>query len=253
MTGEPPIQISLDQDWASDEHLGLTLERIRAADLRCTLFVTNETPLVRSLRREAEAAGDDAAVELGIHPNFLPRPDGRTPTLAEIRDVVDEFLAFAPAAVSVRCHALVGGTPFSRVFHEAGLRIESNVYIPWADSAGIRPWRFWTGMTVAPFHWSDYIDALRGGCFDAACVLEPPAGGGPGGVRAVAFHPVHVGAGTRSIEDYAAISSRTARPVAGAGDHCDTPPGGVRDALDALLDACRRRGIPSIRMRDLIR
>lgn len=246
------LHLSLDQDWASDEHLGLTLELIRRADVRCTLFVTNDSPLVASLRQEQRRGTAPASVELGIHPNFLPRPDGRAPTLGEIRTVVDEFLAFAPGACSVRSHALVQGTPLSRVFHEAGLRVESNVYIPWLDASRIRPWRFWTGMTVAPFHWSDYIDGLHGGRFDAARLLDDDA---PVAIAAIAFHPVHVAVNCRCIEDYEAFRNAPGESLAipGNAGHTAAPNRpGIRDALEELLSACRNRRVPSQTLRELV-
>jgi hypothetical protein len=226
------LYITLDIDWADDDALAHVLDLLDQYDCKATFFVTHHSPVIARMR-------DNPRYERGVHPNFAPLLGARSDddALATAAQVVDELMTIVPEARASRAHSLITGTPLLRLFHERGLVIDSNVYVPWRQVTPLTPWRFWTETLIVPFVWSDYIDMIRRGDGRPDDLLDVP-----GTLKVIAFHPIHIYLNTVDSAHYAAfrksgLSAQEARRVL----HRNAP--GVGDAFRRLLDAVRRQRI----------
>jgi len=165
-----------------DRAPGWCLEQcVRACTERgdpCTVFATHPSPLLADLAREE-------GVEIGIHPNFL---EGSTQGDTHAR-VLEFCLEMAPAARSMRTHALYHS---SRLFSLIGERypqldVDASLFLP--GHAGLRPvdWLY-DGVHIVrvPYYWED-DDAVfaPGWRWDGP---PPPSDG----LKVFDFHPVLV-------------------------------------------------------------
>lgn len=234
------VFLTFDLDWADDEALGRVVELLRQYACKATFFVTHDSPAVAELR-------DDGDFECGIHPHFhLTRTDTALSHPADAETVVRNLKQIVPEAVSVRSHMLLQGTLLSKLFGQHGLMIDCNPYIPFRQAGPIRPWRFWTGMLVVPFVWSDYIDFLQMGETELLSLLDSPDV-----TSVVAFHPIHICLNARSVVDYERFKASGLSASQFARQSCDGRQG-VGDIFETFLDAIRARGIRTRRIRELL-
>src|SRR5262245_36009701 len=113
--------ITFDIDWAPDFVIDAVAARLAAARARSTWFVTHASPAVDRLR------GLGPLVELGAHPNFLPRSTHG----ASIDDVLRHIAACAPEATSVRTHGLLqSGEIMEAIMRRTSYRVVSNEFLP---------------------------------------------------------------------------------------------------------------------------
>lgn len=180
------IVLTLDIDWACDEVLADCIDLVEEAAAPATWFVTHNTPLLHRLR-----ANDN--FELGIHPNFNPLFEGNGKGAEQ---VIDEILAIAPEAVSVRSHSMVQSSRLLELFRRKGLRFDCNHFIPEQSGIILKPWRLWNGMIKVPHFWED----------DAACIYDAGAAVRDlvrrDGLKVFDFHPIHVFLNTEDLARY---------------------------------------------------
>lgn len=152
---EPVFVLTSDTDWASEfaieNLLGFTAERA----IRPTVFVTHRSA---TLRRAQEAG----AVDLGIHPNFLPGSSHGS----DIDAVIAHSFDLVPGTKLWRSHAFVDGTHVALKLHAAGIRIDSNLCL--YMQRGLEPLEHWVGIRRFPVFWEDDVHWHRGGAWSFA-------------------------------------------------------------------------------------
>lgn len=232
--------LTFDLDWADDEALDRVVKLLRQYACKATFFVTHDSPVVAELR----ADGD---FECGIHPHFhLTGGDTGLSHPADAETVVRNLKQMVPEAVSVRSHMLLQGTLLSKLFAQHGLMIDCNPYIPFRRAGPIRPWRFWTGMLVVPFVWSDYIDFLQMGETELLSLLDSPDV-----TSVVAFHPIHIYLNSRSVADYDDfLASGLSASEFARGSRRGLE--GVGYLFETFLKEIRARGIKTRLVRELL-
>jgi hypothetical protein len=235
-----PFHLTFDVDWAHDDVLRDVLDRLESRGCRATFFITHDSPLIH------EMAGIPW-VERGLHPNFNPLLFPGAAGDASVRsaaEVLERLHACAPEATSARSHSLVRGTPLLRLLAERGITLDSSDYLPLSAAPGLSAHHSWTGVRIAPFSWSDYMDVLQGAGADLFALLDSPAP-----LRVAAFHPIHVALNAGELADYERAKAdgpdgwREHRRPAGSG--------GVGDQLDRLLEALQERRIETALLRDV--
>ncbi len=216
-----------DQDWASDAVIADFVDLFASYGVRPTLFATNKSALIDEL-----AAG--GKIELGLHPNFLPGSTHGTDIDAVIKHVTEMY----PGARTFRSHGFVDGTRICRVFHEKGIRYDSNLCLNMQPN--IVPLRHVSGITRFPVFWSDLAHATdRAGDWDlqryAPAVFSP-------GLKVFNFHPIHVAVNTPNDAHYQTIRTRVGSLSAAEIEQVRHKGPGVRTFLISLLEQLRTRG-----------
>ena len=183
--------ITLDVDWAPDFMIDAAAERLVAAGVKSTWFVTHSSPAVERLRTCSDL------FELGIHPNFRP---GSSHGEDELQ-VLDACLGMVPEAVSVRCHGLLQSSRLLNLFIErTPLRVCANVFLPGAAGLEVTVYRCKKGgIKQLPFYWEDDVEF-----FEPEPAWNPLARSRDApGIQIFNFHPVHVylnAAGPHALE-----------------------------------------------------
>ena len=134
--------VTSDVDWASESVVESAQAILEQFALPVTYFVTHESPLISKL-----AAAD--AVQLGIHPNFLPDSShGGT-----FRDVLDTCLRLAPGARCWRAHRYFEVDDTVDLLMQSGLRYDSNLCTLLEQD--LRPFRHRSGSVRFPIFLED--------------------------------------------------------------------------------------------------
>jgi hypothetical protein len=188
--------ITLDIDWAPDHVIDGIADRLIAARVRATWFVTHASPAIERLRRHP------ALFELGIHPNFLSgSTHGATPS-----DVLEHCMQLVPTARSMRTHSLVQST----VLLEAVARLtpianDVSLYLPGQPGLEpfVQPLRS-RPMTRLPFWWEDDFEMYAATADWALARRSANAGAG---LCIVNFHPIHVALNSPSLARYDALKA----------------------------------------------
>ena len=89
----PVFCFTSDIDWASEAVMYEYFRIINAHEIKPTLFVTHESPLIESNFQSGN-------VERGIHPNFLPNSSHGN----SFREIIETCIHFAPEAYGFRSH-----------------------------------------------------------------------------------------------------------------------------------------------------
>ncbi len=183
----PAVVFSSDVDWASEACIKDAYQFAQERDVKPCFFVTHESKVLRKL--------DDAnAVELGLHPNFLP---GSTHG-ADHDEVIETLKRIAPGACGFRSHCFVDSTPITRRFKTEGLTWDSNLCLHLQD--GIVPMRHCSGLTRLPVFWADDVHMTlhpQTWSVDAviAHFLAP-------GLKILDVHPIHLALNTPDMNFY---------------------------------------------------
>lgn len=219
------IHFSCDVDWAPEAVVADALALFEARGIKCTVFATHESPVLRAARRDL--------FEVGVHPNFNPVLDGKGGSADQ---VLDAILGMYPEARGVRCHSTAQTYNLLTRFAQRGLVYESNLLLPYARR--LRPFKLPSGLVRLPYVFEDDVHFAYGHGFDDSG-LDLADEGGP---LIVDFHPIHIFLNTETEARYLAARSHYQDP-AGLLEHRNRGPRpGARDLLVALLDRAAAAG-----------
>ena len=183
------VYITMDMDWANDGVLADTVSLAEQLNIPVCLFVTNDTPMLKTLR-------EHPLFTLGIHPNFLPQLSGQTDK--SYQQTLEELLAIVPEAKVMRCHALVDATPILIAAKKLGIRADMNLFIPFSSGIPLQPFRHFSGLQRLPFFYEDDAWASEAG----AASPEEHLLSGNDGLKIFNFHPIHLYLNMESMERY---------------------------------------------------
>jgi hypothetical protein len=227
------VAITVDIDWAPDFMIRAMAERLAAARVRATWFVTHPTPALELLREHS------ALFELGIHPNFLPgSTQGESPG-----QVLAHCLELVPEARSMRTHCLVQSTPLlDLVAAETDVAVDVSLFLPHASGLEAVEHHSQSGELLRlPYFWEDDLEMARPQpAWDPDRLL---ANGD--GLKIFDFHPVHVFLNTETMARYEALKAqspdftRLDRARADAAVHSGT---GAGTMFERLVTALSRDG-----------
>lgn len=218
------IALTFDVDWANERMLTHVRGLVEDAGLKATFFATHDSEVIRGLDRDR--------YEVGIHPNFRGNMeyDART---ADLRSLY-------PDAVGVRSHGLFTGSDINRAFVRAGIRYDSNIFLPYMNY--VKPYMHCCGLYMIPYVWDDDFTIGSGLGFESLHMdLGKP------GIKIFNFHPVHVYYNTPTPEYYQGIKDR-GYPDAGS---VAKPAKGAGSLFDLLVSHIQRQGLKTILMREI--
>lgn len=182
--------LTFDIDWASDEVLNYTIDKIEEYDIAATFFVTHRTAVLDRLRNNPK-------IELGIHPNFNFLLNGDFRYGKNASEVVDYYFDIVPDAVSVRSHALVQSTLLLDLFYHRGIKYDLNLLIPHSSGIELKPIPFWRkGLIRLPYFWEDDTSIWMNNDSNVQTYLETK------GLKIFDFHPIHVFLNTENLTRY---------------------------------------------------
>ena len=183
------VYVTMDMDWANDGVLADTVSLVEALNIPVCFFVTNDTPMLETLRSHP-------LFTLGIHPNFLPQLNGQTNK--SWRETLEEMHTLVPEAQVIRCHSLVDATPVLMAAKELGFRADMNLFIPFSSGISLQPFTHFSGLKRLPFFFED-----------DAWTLEPDRPSVEAHIlrkgtdlRIFNFHPIHLYLNTENMERY---------------------------------------------------
>jgi SAM-dependent methyltransferase len=140
----PLYCLTSDVEWASDYVVRQFLEIIADYGIRPTLFATHPSRVLE----EAHARG---AIELGIHPNFLPGSSHGSDHLSVIECMCRMF----PHASTFRSHCFYDNTQVTREFVRRGFKYDSNLCLFLQPQ--LVPLRHQSGLVRFPVFWEDDV------------------------------------------------------------------------------------------------
>jgi hypothetical protein len=194
------VAITLDIDWAPDHVIDRIAERLVAAGVRATWFVTHASPAVDRLRVHP------ALFELGIHPNFLA---GSTHG-DSLGEVLQHCMTLVPEARSMRTHSLVQSTVLlEAVASQTPIEHDVSLYLP--GHGGLKPFAQplrARPITRLPFWWEDDFE-MYGARSDWALARRAASAGA--GLCILNFHPIHIALNSPSLERYEALKTTAPR------------------------------------------
>ena len=221
--------LTFDVDWATEEMLYDVIQLLEKYNCKGTFFATHKSKMMESISSSEN-------FEIGLHPNFNPLLLNESKYSA--KEILIKLKKLYPTATSIRSHCLINGTSISQLYNELGIKIDSNIYIPFDKITNLKPWYFWNGIKILPFHWSDYIDFVQGKKNNLLKILEQTKI-----VMTVAFHPVHVFINTSSIEDYEKFKKNKL--------YKNSNTYGVRHILISFLEELKKKKISTFTMKEI--
>lgn len=192
--------ITFDIDWAPDWAIRLCHELCRSSGVPATFYATHECDALADLRQ-------DAAMEIGIHPNFLPQSTHGSDVLSVLRHCQE----LVPDAASMRTHGLYQSTlMFAAVMdHCPSIIADVSLFLP--GHARLHPTFLHLNrarpLVRLPYWWEDDIAACTPGCTWNAPSPDPAE------LRIFDFHPVHVALNTQSLENYLDLKRALDKPL----------------------------------------
>ncbi|MFY7787267.1 MAG: hypothetical protein ACOVQA_05275, partial [Thermoflexibacteraceae bacterium] len=210
------IIFTSDIDWASEEVIQDTLQLFEQHEVKCTLFVTHDSKVIRECSRKW--------FEVAIHPNFNPLLGGNNST--SLDQIIDDLMELYPEAKGVRSHSMTQSTPILGKFAEKGLLYDANHFLPYQK---IQAFKLWNGMWRIPYNWEDDIHYLYQKSFDEVGMEIQT-----NDLYVFDFHPIHVFLNTDCEQTY-----QTAKPfyhdTSELAKYKNTTKKGARDMLIKLL------------------
>jgi SAM-dependent methyltransferase len=223
----PLFCITSDVDWASDYAIRDFLTLVSGFGIRPTIFATHASPVLT----EFEQRG---AIELGIHPNFLPRSTHGDDVPSVIERLCGEF----PHARSFRSHGFVDHTEITRELYRRGFRYDSNLCL--FLQPDLVPLRHQSGLVRFPVFWEDDVHfANTDGNWrldDYLADFTTP------GLKVFNFHPFLVAANVPNQAYYTQVKQHTKTLGPDTIDEVRYAGSGLRTFLIELLETLTRRG-----------
>jgi hypothetical protein len=183
------IAVTFDVDWAPDWAIDECRSLCEQYGRPATFFVTHESDLLRSLVA-------DKTVEVGLHPNFLPKSTHGS----ETRSVLDHCLKLVPDARCMRTHSLVQSSPIFATILEHYPQIETDVSLFLPLHPGLQPIDLYLNgkrLTRLPYFWEDDVFAEW-----PNWEWEPIQPNSIPGLMIYDFHPLLVALNVRDLSPY---------------------------------------------------
>lgn len=190
--------ITFDIDWAPDFAIRNAAETLLENNVKCTWFVTHESPFVKELERHKEL------FELGIHPNFFP---GSSHGNNE-EEVMEHISRIVPGARTERSHILYQSTSLLGMMQrDYNIEIDCNLLL--YLSPNIVPHRLYfrnneKALTRIPYFWEDDLHMARPDAewnsYDKVYHSK--------GLKIFNFHPIHTYLNSHSIDTYNEAKSK---------------------------------------------
>ncbi len=184
--------LTIDFDWAHDEVLRNTLDLLEESNVKCTFFVTHDTPILARIRNNPN-------FELGIHPNLNPLLHELNAGPSSTKDRFEDLLRIVPEAQSFRCHSMVNSSKILEIAAELGLKFDCNYFVPYQANIDLKPWYIWNGIIRVPYFWEDDISLAYGqneSPEEMVQILASP------GIKVFDFHPIHIILNTEQLARY---------------------------------------------------
>ena len=217
------IYLTVDFDWAHDELLGDTLNLLEGQNIKCTFFVTHDTPILSRIRSNPN-------FELGIHPNLNPLLHEINEGKRLAKNCFEELLSIVPEAQSFRCHSMTNSSRILELAASLGLKFDCNYFIPYQANIELRPWITWNGITRVPYFWEDDI-SLEYGVNETPSELQQILQ--RSGLKVFDFHPIHIGLNSEHLNRYEKSRENHHRPKALKASI--NPGYGTRDKFQFIL------------------
>ena len=222
---KPNFCLTSDTDWASDYAINDFIELVSSYGIKPTIFATHKsTALIDCLKR--------GAVEVGIHPNFLPASTQGSDVQSIIRNVTDAF----PNAKSFRCHKFFNNTEIEQEMVKNKFAYDSNLCLYFQQD--IVPIRRVSGLIGFPVFWEDDVHWMNNGKWELGAYSDLFLSQG---LKILNFHPFFVCANIPDKEYYervkphiATVSESTIHQIYYKGK-------GVKTFLIELLDFLKSR------------
>lgn len=185
--------LSFDLDWAIDEVLEDTLELIIEANIKATIFVTHDTPILDKMR-------ETSLISLGLHPNFNPLFSGESLSRSPDR-IMSDLKKIVPEAKVLRSHSMSHSGLWLKAYKELGITHLSQYYMGGAKS--IEPVRHVNGLVEVPVYFADdgylFVEDQKGWNNPS---VEEIMSISEKSVKVFNFHPIHVALNSQGFERY---------------------------------------------------
>lgn len=173
----PVFCFTTDIDWASEAVISQFLKSLPIQELKMTAFVTHFSPIIEELYATK-------VWDRGIHPFFLKGSSHGD----NFKEIIENCIAFAPEAESVRSHRLYNVSDTAHLlFNEFGFRYCSNTIM--TLSSHIRPYLHESKMIDIPIFWEEGTALYN----QLGLSIDPYLGyfTSPG-LKVISFHPINV-------------------------------------------------------------
>lgn len=190
--------LSFDLDWAIDEVLEDTLDLIIEANVKATLFVTHETPILDKMR-------ETSLISLGLHPNFNPLFSGESLSSSPDR-IMSDLKEIVPEARVLRSHSMSHSGLWLNAYKELGITHLSQYYMGGVKS--IQPVRHVNGLVEVPVYFADdgylFVEDHKGWNNPS---VEEITSISEKSVKVFNFHPIHIALNSSSYATYESTKS----------------------------------------------
>lgn len=173
---KPIFCFTSDIDWASEAVLKIFADKLQALPLKLTLFMTHPSVVIDEWAKKS-------AINLGIHPNFLPDSSHGS----SYKSVIDTCMSIVPEARGFRSHRLFDVTDITHILkNEYDMLYVSNLGT--VMQSHIYPMLHESGLVHFPIFFEDgthLSNELDLNIFNYAHLLDSP------GIKVISFHPMN--------------------------------------------------------------
>lgn len=184
--------ISFDIDWTIDEVILDVIELVEQFDVKCTFFVTHDTPVLKRLRTNEN-------IQLGIHPNFNPLIDSQDEANTA-RRTLEKLMEIVPEATVIRSHSMTHSARWLSMYKEFGLTHLSQYYMGGVET--IQPFKHVNGLIETPVYFADdgyvFVQDHKEWKNDSIDKIL----GDAKYIKVYNFHPIHLSLNTDSFDFY---------------------------------------------------
>lgn len=224
--------LTIDTDWAPPEATAAVLEKVKALDVKVTVFFSTPSPVEAwplleigahpdlSRRVATNQEGDDLAVA---------RPEHQAAASAAEEGILRHYREALPEARAVRTHRFHWHSDLPRVLLRTGFTHDSSMILPYLP--GIRGFRVGR-LTRWPVWASDQLHLARSLPLDR---LAFPNANQPG-LKIFCFHVAYLHLNTAGLDEFNMINQR----LGGADPGPDLARPGIWDLFQRLAEKIRR-------------
>jgi hypothetical protein len=225
------IYFTSDIDWAHEVVIEDMLNIFNEYNQACTLFATHSSEVIKEAVKIHEVA---------IHPNFNVLFDNSPSTICAEK-IVDDLLEVYPNSIGTRSHSLTSNSKLSFMFHDKGLKYESNIILPYQE---VKPYKLWNNFIRIPYNWEDDVHYHYNKHFSDPelsldfqyCIFD--------------FHPIHVFLNTDTEQRYNAAKKYLDDPKKLIQFRNENS-FGVRTLLITLLETCKVNHSKCLKLSDI--
>lgn len=192
-TDKPVFVLTGDVDWAAEACIEDFAGEFGALGIKPVLMATGPSAALKRLHA-------DGAIELGVHPNFLPGSShgGNVP------DVIEHICGLYPEATTFRSHSFVDSSQITALMKGRGFKYDSNLCLHLQE--GLFPLQHESGLVRFPVFWEEDVHWDRGGQWDAdeliSTFMTP-------GLKILNVHPLNFALNVPDAQGYQRIKSKT--------------------------------------------